>query len=119
QELHELISGGLGRRLVPMSRLSIATAVAVAASLLAPAALATQARLAVVAKSPFTVRGAHFKPAERVRVVVTSTGGTGTRSGTAGSTGAFLLRFRTISLGSCPAYSVRATGNLGSRATLK
>ena len=102
-----------------MSRLSLGAAAVVAAALVAPAALATTPRLIVADKTPFTVRGTHFKPHERVRVTVITSAGVGAHTVTAGEAGSFLTRYTQISLGACPAYTVRATGNLGSRATVR
>lgn len=101
-----------------MSRLSLGVVV-VAAALVAPAALATTPRLIVADTTPFTVRGTHFKPHERVRVAVTTSAGAGVHTVTAGEAGGFLTRYTLISLGTCAAYTVRVTGNLGSRATVR
>jgi hypothetical protein len=96
--------------------------VLMAAAALAPAAIALPAAapsVVVTAKSPFTVRGAHFKPNERVRIVAWGDG-TASRTVTAGPGGGFVTRFPALALGQpCGAYSVRATGNHGSRAALK
>ena len=67
---------------------------------------------------PFTVRGAHFQPLERVLLVV-RTKVKRQREITATDEGAFVARFRRVRVGSCPAYSVVATGNKGSRASFK
>jgi len=102
-----------------MSRLSLGFAVAVTAALLAPMALATTSHLTVADTAPFTVRGTHFKPYEHVRVAVTTSAGVGVHSVVAGTTGGFLTRYLQISVGACGSYTVRATGNLGSRATVR
>jgi len=104
---------------VRMSRLSLGVAAVVTAALVAPAALATIPRLIVADTTPFTVRGTHFKPHERVRVAVTTSAAVGVHTVTAVEAGSFLTRYTQISLGACPAYTVRATGNLGSHATVR
>jgi len=88
------------------------------AALLAPAALAAPPHLTAGGTAPFTVRGSHFKPGERVRIVVQAEDG-GTKTVTAGALGGFVARFPGVSIGSCAAYVVRAFGSAGSRATLR
>lgn len=103
-----------------MSRISLGIAAVVgAAALVAPAAIATTPHLMVADTSPFTVRGTHFKPHERMRVTVTTSSGVGAHTLLAGAAGGFLTRFTSITLGTCASYTVRATGSLGSRATLR
>ena len=102
-----------------MSRLSLGCAFAVAAALVAPTALGTTSRLTITDTTPFTVRGTHFKPYEHVRVAVTTSAGGGVHSVVAGTAGGFLTRYQQISLGACATYTVRATGSLGSRATVR
>jgi hypothetical protein len=64
------------------------------------------------------VRGSRFEPAERVKVTVFAKN-TLTKTTQASGAGSFLVRFRGVNLGYCPAYSVAAVGNKGSRASLK
>jgi hypothetical protein len=68
--------------------------------------------------SPFMVRGTGFHPGERVTLVVTA-GSRVTRTITAGVRGGFTLRMTSVNLGSCAGYSVRATGSMGSRASMR
>jgi len=68
--------------------------------------------------SPFMVRGSRFEPAERVKVTVFAKT-TAVKTTQASSVGSFVVRFRGIDLGYCPAYSVSAVGNKGSRAAIK
>jgi hypothetical protein len=102
-----------------MSRQSLGVAVVVAAALVAAPALATTSHLIVADTAPFTVRGTHFKPHEHVRVAVTTSAAVGVHTVIAGEAGGFLTRYTQISLGACATYTVRATGNLGSRATVR
>ena len=84
----------------------------------APADTSARARVAVVDKAPFTVRGSGFKPAERVALVV-AVKSRWERSVVASSTGSFVARFTGPTIKACTAYSVRASGNRGSLAVLK
>lgn len=104
-----------------MSFLALTSGGAVLASTVAlasPAAVASP-HLAVTAVHPITVRGARFLPRERVRVVVTTGAGKGTRYVRASRTGTFAVRFTAVRVAPCPWYVVRATGNRGSRAVLR
>lgn len=74
--------------------------------------------LAVVDKTPFTVRGAHFHAAEHVRLVVHAKG-VHVRTVDATALGRFVVRFAGLSLGRCAAYTVSATGSDGSHALLR
>ena len=67
---------------------------------------------------PLTVVGARFRPAERVRVVVWSSGRFA-RAVTSDGRGRFVVRFRGVHVDECASYLVRATGAAGSRAVLK
>jgi hypothetical protein len=95
--------------------LVLLTASVCAASVAAAVAKPT---LRVTDTDPFTVRGAHFRPSERVLLIV-RTKVKRERTVTAGDQGAFVARFRRVRIGSCPSYSVVATGNKGSRASFK
>lgn len=67
---------------------------------------------------PFTVAGSHFKARERVTLtLVSGKHWTATRTSTAAGT--FSASFATSALTKCSAYTVRAVGSRGSRATLK
>jgi hypothetical protein len=83
----------------------------------APTLAATSAKptLHVVKLRPFTVRGAGFKPAERVTVTLAG-GAKGTAVGTANGSGTFTVTLK-APVTACTAYVVRATGKAGSRAT--
>jgi hypothetical protein len=95
----------------------VATALT-AAALAAGAQAATQPRLLVRDRAPFTVSGAGFEPREHVKVMVT-TGERYVHRLTTTSRGTFFTRFRALRLTGCQAYTVRATGDLGSRTILK
>ena len=68
--------------------------------------------------SPFTVRGSHFAPRERVRVTV-SAKVSATRTVVATGRGGFFVRFANLDVGWCPTYSVSAIGAKGSRAAIR
>jgi hypothetical protein len=84
----------------------------------APADASARARVAVVDTTPFTVRGAGFKPAERVALLVTVKS-RWERTVVASSTGSFRVRFTGPTVTPCTGYFVRARGNRGSLAVLK
>jgi hypothetical protein len=88
-----------------------------AAVLVAPAGARLGPRLSVDRTDVFTVRGAGFKPSERVRVRVTVQQLT-SKVVVAGRKGGFLVRFPTVKIVNCEGYLVRANGTKGSRATL-
>ena len=83
--------------------------------LTAPSLSADRPVLRVLDTAPFTVRGVHFRPYERVRLAVRARV-SGTRLVTVNRSGTFLVRFRQIRLKDCDLYRVAATGNRGSRA---
>jgi hypothetical protein len=97
-------------------RLLFVLAVALVA---ASAASAAPAKLSVISRDTFAVRGTSFHPGEHVLVVVVANGDRASKRLVAGIRGGFVARFPTIQLGACPAYTVRATGVQGSRAVLK
>ena len=68
--------------------------------------------------TPFVVRGNRFKPNERVRVVA-KVDGRHVKTVAATAKGVFTARFARITVRECDGYSVRATGNKGSAATLR
>lgn len=84
----------------------------------ASAETSARARVAVVDKAPFTVRGSGFKPGERVALVV-AVKSRWQRSVVATSTGSFVARFTGPSVTHCTSYYVSARGNRGSVAVLK
>ena len=90
-----------------------------AALTLASAAGAAPAKLTVTSVDAFTVRGAAFHAGERVVVVVATGEQRASKQVTAGTAGRFVVRFPSIHLASCAAYTVRAVGSQGSRAGLK
>lgn len=79
---------------------------------------APHASVRVVSTAPFTVRGSHFRPRERVRLAVSAVG-TATRRVQAGPTGAFAAVIRSVRVDDCSGYAVRAVGSAGSRAAVK
>ena len=93
---------------------AIAAAVAVCA---AGAAASPRPSLTVTSGAPFTVRGVHFVPAERVTVVALVRG-RHVRHVVASAKGTFTARFR-VSVERCQGWIVTARGNHGSRAYLK
>ena len=101
---------------VRTAALTLACAALVAAS--ASAAHHARPRLVVTSTAPFTVRGVHFFARERVTVLA-SVRGRHVRRARANVHGVFIARFRGLTVGGCDSYFVRATGNLGSSATLK
>ena len=64
------------------------------------------------------VRATGFHARERVRLVVQAPGAM-TRMATAGAGGGFTMRLAGVSADACQGFSIVATGNGGSRATLK
>ncbi|HET7647555.1 MAG TPA: hypothetical protein VFK17_03230 [Gaiellaceae bacterium] len=103
-----------------MTFLALASGGAVLASSVALAApTATTPRVAVTATNPVAVGGTHFRPLERVRVVVTTGAGNGTRYVRANRAGSFRVRFSTLGVSGCPWYRVRAVGDHGSRAAAR
>jgi hypothetical protein len=67
---------------------------------------------------PLTLRGAHFKPDERIRVTVKGLR-KGTKRASADSNGVFVVRFSGVAFDRCDGLMVLAVGSLGSRASLK
>jgi hypothetical protein len=107
---------GIGYRMAVVRRLLVILAVALVA---ASAASAAPARLSVISRDTFAVRGTGFQPGEHVLVVVVANGDRASKRLIAGIRGGFVTRFPSVQLGACPAYTVRATGAAGSRAVLK
>jgi hypothetical protein len=94
----------------------------VAAPLLAVAATALGAAggpvVRIADKQPVVVRGANFKAGERVTVFFVVRGGErGTRLVRASVGGSFKAAFASLTLTECDAFSIRALGWRGSRAS--
>lgn len=112
-----------------MRRLSYATPrrAAVSAALLAilvgavasaaPAAPA-KATVKIVKLNPLTIRGAGFKPTERVTVTL-SAGAAGTAKGTATAAGVLTVSVPKAKITACTPYTLRAVGSAGTRVTFK
>jgi len=77
-----------------------------------------KASLHVVRLKPLTVRGSGFKAKEKV-VLRLSGAGAGIARGTANANGSVTLTFRSVSVTTCSAYVLRASGAAGTSATLK
>jgi hypothetical protein len=77
--------------------------------------LTRTAHLTVPSRSPVTVEGTGFRRGERVAVTFSSKS-TRTRTVIATARGAFRITFKSLSLGHCEAYAVRAKGDRGSSA---
>jgi len=101
-----------------MSRLVAATLLA--SLVAAPTVLGSNSRpaLRLLDRQPFVVEGKHFKPGERITVVLVARQGETSRA-TANGGGSFTVNFGDVQIDRCEGYSVRATGSLGSRAWLK
>ena len=84
-----------------------------------PAAAAVPVRLApalaLVARTPLTVGGAHFAPGSAVRITVESV----SLETRANGAGRFRVLLRGVRLGSCGSARVRAVGARGQRASLE
>ncbi len=98
---------------------ALAGAAAVGGSLAAADRDAAASRITLLDTDPLSVRGTHFKSAERVRVEAVSGIDDLTRTATGSSTGAFTMRMPGIDPNACQGFSITATGNKGSRATFK
>ena len=101
------------RRLVLLS----AGALGLVAVLTATAEPAPAATLRITDRDPLTIVGRHFKPDERVRLVVTLNRETRTHKVRAGSSGTFQRAFEGFKWRRCGGtLKVQATGSRGSRA---
>ena len=88
-------------------------------ALLLPAASAAKApHLAIADGSPLTVKGVGFASHERIRVTV-SLAGSSAHWATATATGGFTVTFSAMTVDSCTAYVVRASGLRGGTAVLR
>lgn len=83
----------------------------------APAA-AAKATVKIVKLSPLTIRGAGFKPAERVTITL-SAGAAGSARGTATAAGVVTVTIPKAKVTACTAYTLRAVGATGTRVTFK
>ncbi|HEU5212574.1 MAG TPA: hypothetical protein VFU10_07365 [Gaiellaceae bacterium] len=103
------------RRIVP----AVAAAAFAAGVLCAPASSgqAGRAQLQLMRSSPVMLRGTGFTAAEHVRVVA-RVPGMATKRVTASSAGAFTVRFAGRAGTRCTGFSVIATGDRGSRASI-
>ena len=72
--------------------------------------------LRVQAADPFSVRGAHFHPFERVRLTLNGTLG---KRVTADSHGRFVATFRGVTIDVCDGFVLEAVGSKGSTAHLR
>jgi hypothetical protein len=90
--------------------------VAVAGPAAARDSVATRPSLRLFDTSPVTMRGTGFRPNERV--VVVASGAPRVHVARAGANGVFALKLA-IDVNACAGFSVTATGNQGSHATLK
>ena len=66
--------------------------------------------------APFSVRGTHFRPFERVQVTLN---GTRAEASVASRTGVVLVTFRHANADRCSGYRLTAVGSKGSRTTLR
>jgi hypothetical protein len=102
-----------------MRRVAIAVVVLAFAAFSGAATGFGQPRVWLVDRSPATVRGASFKPAERV-VVTLSVGDVVLRKAVVASAGgAFVARWGRAVPSGCAATGVSAVGSAGSRAFFK
>jgi hypothetical protein len=97
----------------------VLAAVTEAAAVARPTGPSALLSLRLAKRSPLTLVGSGFRPAERVTVVVTYETGKSVLRVLASGVGSFLVRFAHVQVGRCEALSARATGNLGSRALLR
>ncbi len=77
---------------------------------------AREPALRITSLRPLTVRGHHFRPQERVKLLINA-GGPAARAVTASADGAFIVRTG-LRVERCSAVVVQAIGNRGSRATI-
>jgi hypothetical protein len=98
--------------------LPICAACAVLASAAAAATNAGRPLVRPIDRSPLVVRGANFKPGEKVslRVVVRGRSRLAPKPAAASMRGAFTFRFPSLALGNCASFTISATGSGGSRA---
>ena len=95
---------------------------ALAGLLIASVSLAGAAeapRVRVSETEPLTVRGSHFRPGERVKIVVRSGGSRSETSQRASADGSFSALLPALKFDECRGYVVKAEGSQGSRASHK
>ena len=101
--------------------IALASLVALAAVAFAPAGAgqtAAKPQLQLMDADVLTVRATGFHAREHVRLVVRAPGVV-TRNATAGAGGGFTMRLTGVNPSACTGFSITATGDDGSRATLK
>jgi hypothetical protein len=87
----------------------------------APSAAGDAARepaLELTDTKPLAVHGTGFEADEGVRLVLRRPAGLSRRRSRAGPGGEFSSRFPAVTIGGCSRFSIVATGDAGSRATL-
>jgi hypothetical protein len=65
--------------------------------------------------SDVLVSGTHFRPGERLSVILVEGGGSHKKSATANPAGSFGVNFGALPMSECTAYKLTITGSLGSR----
>jgi len=98
--------------------LIVLCAVVVTGAAQAQVARQAKASLHVVRLKPLAVKGSGFKAKEKV-VLRLSGAGAGIARGTANASGSVTLTFPSVSVTTCSAYVLRASGAAGTSATLK
>jgi hypothetical protein len=98
--------------------LTMCTAYAVGAAVATAGTSAGKPLVRPVDRSPLVVRGANFKPGEAiaVRVAVRGRARVAPKPAAATVRGAFTVRFPSLILGDCAAFTIIATGSRGSTA---
>jgi len=81
-----------------------------------PLAGALAPTLRVYTYDPFSVRGAHFQPSERVKLALN---GTSTKRVKADAHGRFVATFRGMTVDVCDGFTLKAVGSHGSTAQLR
>ncbi len=87
--------------------------------LAAPVFASTSPTLKLQSLDPLVVRGAAFRPAERIRVTLVAPGLTEKRRLRASRHGTFRADFGDVQIGRCGGFTVRAVGGSGNATTLK
>lgn len=110
-----------GRALIVATAAGALLAAAAPAGGRAPAwSAAATPRLTLTALKPPTVDGSSFANGEYVTITLRGLpGGTRVRHRRTGPAGTFRVVFRKAKAGRCDGFTVRATGDAGSRATLR
>ena len=98
--------------------LLLGLALLVATPGLASSQPAARASLRLLDRDPFIVQGGGFRAHERVTVTLTAKTRL-VRRATARGTGTFTVSFGAVSIGRCDGFRLEASGNRGSRASLK